>query len=166
MYEQQAILRRAFPKHSPARDGKLGKRDEKQKEEHGFALDGNLIGDIGEVIAENFFGLEKLPGNSHSHDFKRLEDGLLVQVKTTQKAPAFTNVGLGNIKKDFDCLLVFELERDGTFEVLFNGPGTAIAAKRNHKDSASLSRKQLRECQTQVSEEQQLKMRLDPLQQA
>ena len=165
MYEQQAILRRAFPKHSPTWKSKLGKRDQ-EEEEYGFALDGNLIGDIGEVIAEKFFGLNKLPGNSHRHDFERLEDGLQVQVKTTQKAAASKQVGLGLEKKHFDYLLVFELERDGSFEVIFNGPGDAIEDKRKHKVSASLSRKQLRECQALVSEDQQLKMCIDPLQQA
>lgn len=160
IYEQQAILRRAFPKHLPTRAGKLGKRNQ-EEEERGFALDGNLIGDIGETIAEKFFGLEKLPGNSHSHDFKCLKTEKKVQVKTTQKAAAAKHVGLGNVKITFEHLLVLELEQDGSFEVLYNGPGSFIDEKRLHKIGASLSRLQLRECQTLVSEEQQLKMQSD-----
>lgn len=140
LYAQQDILRKAFPNHS-------------------FALDGNLIGDIGEAIAQNLFGLEKLTGNSQRHDMKRSEDGLLVQVKTTQKAAASKPVGLGLVKQTFDCLLVLELEQDGSVDVLYNGPGSIIDEKRRHKKSASLSRLQLRECQTRVNEEHRLKLR-------
>jgi len=161
IYEQQGILRRAFPKPAPTRRGKRGKPKKEEGEEHGFALDGNLVGDIGEAIAERFFGLEKLPGNSQSHDFVRPEDGLQVQVKTTQKAAASKQVGLGLKKTPFKHLLVFELEKDGSFEVIFNGPGSVIDKKRENKESASLSRLQLRECQTRVGMEEQLKMRTD-----
>lgn len=140
LYQQQTVLRKAFPKHP-------------------FGLDGNLIGDMGEVIAERAFGLEKLPGNSKTHDMKRPTDGAFVQVKTTQKAAPSKGVGLGLTKKSFAFLLVFELDKDGTFEVLYNGPGDIIDHKRSHKKSASLSRKQLRECQAQVHEEHRLKLR-------
>jgi hypothetical protein len=138
LYAQQEVLRIAYPAYS-------------------FALDGNLIGDIGEAIAQIFFGLEKLPGNSQQHDMKRPEDGLLVQVKTTQKAANSKPVGLGLVKRTFDCLLVLELERDGSFEVLYNGPGSVIDEKRQNKTSSSLSRLQLRECQKLVSDEHRLK---------
>ncbi len=138
LYQQQAALKEAFPNHP-------------------FGLDGNLIGDMGEVIAEKAFGLVKLKSNSKTHDMERPDDGALVQVKATQKAAAGKPVGLGVSKRSFDFLLVFELAKDGTFEVLYNGPGDIIDHKRSHKKSASLSRNQLRECQVLVKDAQQLK---------
>lgn len=139
LYAQQDILRTAFPSHP-------------------FALDGNLIGDIGESIAQKVFGLEKLPGNSQGHDFECLKMKKKVQVKTTQKVAGSKAVGLGRVKTTYEHLLVLELERDGSFEVLYNGPGSFIDDKRQHKTGASLSRLQLRECQTRVNEEHRLQV--------
>ncbi|MDD2765893.1 MAG: hypothetical protein PHE83_18170, partial [Opitutaceae bacterium] len=48
-----------------------------------FTVDGKIIGDIGEMIAANVFGLEPLPANTKGHDL-RTPDGRLVQVKATQ----------------------------------------------------------------------------------
>lgn len=48
-----------------------------------FSLDGKLIGDIGEAVATQHFGLERLPEGTKGHDF-RVAGGRLVQVKATQ----------------------------------------------------------------------------------
>lgn len=114
-----------------------------------FTIDGNIVGDIGEAIAEGAFGLTKLSSGTRDHDM-RAPDNRLVQVKTTQSAPASRGVGLGLIKRSFVHLLVIEFNREGYYEVLYNGPGHYVDAARSHKKSASLSRNQLRACQEKV----------------
>jgi len=121
-----------------------------------FSLDGNLIGDIGEVIALKVFKLSRLPRGKATHDLQA-PDGKLVQVKATQKNKSYKIVGLGLKKETFDHLLVFELDQEGFYEILYNGPGSYIDKARKHKTSASLSRKQLRELQLGVSEHEKLK---------
>lgn len=137
LYQAQDTLRAAFPHHP-------------------FGLDGNLIGDIGEAIAEKDFGLVPLGGGKPSHDMRRPSDNALVQVKTTQKAADGKGVGLGLVKTTFDFLLVLELDKDGTYEVLYDGPGDIIDATRAHKKGASLSRKQLRACQQTLNDREKL----------
>lgn len=114
-----------------------------------FSLDGNLIGDIGEIIAQNAFGLTPLPNGGRLHDFKT-RDGRLVQVKASQRARASKQVGLGLKKVGYQHLLVIELHPNGEFEVLFNGPGEYIEPMRRNKASAGLSRIQLRKCHAAV----------------
>ncbi len=137
LYSAQSTLRAAFPGWP-------------------FSLDGKLVGDIGEAIAARSFGLKRLPEGKKTHDMQTA-DGRLVQVKATQKARDGKAVGLGLIKTSFDFLLVIEFERDGSYELLYNGPGSFIDEARKHKKSASLSRRQLRVCQLRVSDHDRLK---------
>lgn len=136
LYSAQNILAEAFP-------------------EWPFSLDGKLIGDIGEAIVSTVFGLERLPEGEKTHDM-RAPDGRLVQVKATQKGPNWKGVGLGLTKQSFEHLIVIEFDTDGSYEVLYNGPGNIIDEAREHKSSPSLSRKQLRDCQLKVIESQKL----------
>jgi hypothetical protein len=89
---------------------------------HPFALDGNLVGDIGEAIAIKEFGLKKLNSGSKNHDCKA-QNGKHVQVKTTQQTVPGMGVGLGLEKRSFDHLIVIQLLDDG-YEILYNGPGS------------------------------------------
>ena len=136
LYKAQALLKSEFSEWS-------------------FPLDGKLVGDIGEVIAMKAFGLTRLPPGQKSHDFKT-QSGKLVQVKATQKNKDSKPVGLGLQKQSFEHLLVIEFDRDGFYEVLYNGPGSNIDRAREHKSSASLSRRQLRELQSLVQEASKL----------
>lgn len=138
LYDAQRILAKAFPQST-------------------FTIDGKIVGDIGEAIAEGAFGLQKLRAGSKDHDF-RTADGRLVQVKATQKAKSSKAVGLGLVKRTFDCLIVLEFDKDGSFEVLYNGPGKYIDDARAHKKSASLSRLQLMACQLKVGKSEALKL--------
>ncbi len=122
---------------------------------HSFTIDGKIVGDIGEVIAMEVFGLIPLRGNSKDHDMKTVE-GKLVQVKATFRKPASHAVGLGLTKRSFEHLLVIEFGDDGRYEVLFNGPGAYIDQARAHKASPSLSRAQLRACQMKVEAHERL----------
>jgi hypothetical protein len=115
-----------------------------------FTLDGKLIGDLGEAIAMHDLGLERLPPGSALHDFKTA-DGRLVQVKTTQAAREGQGVGLGLNKQSFQQLLVLQLSEEGTYSVLYDGPGHYIDEARRHKKSASLSVGQLRRLNAMVN---------------
>lgn len=136
LYAARRILAKAFPAHT-------------------FTIDGKIVGDIGEAIASAAFGLTKLRANTKDHDMQTA-DGRLVQVKATQIAPAHRGVGLGRIKRSFDLLLVLEFDETGRYDVLYNGPGTYIDAAREHKTSATLSRRQLRACQAKVAPHERL----------
>ena len=120
-----------------------------------FTIDGKIVGEIGEAIAESVFGLTRLSSGTRDHGM-RAPDKRLVQVKATQGAPASRGVGLGSSKRSFKHLIVIEIGREGYYEVLYNGPGRYIDAARKHKKSASLSRRQLRLCQARVPAKERL----------
>jgi hypothetical protein len=83
-----------------------------------FTLDGHLVGSIGEVLAAHRYGLALLPASAEGHD-ARARDGRLIQIKATQG----TMVGLRTKPQH---LLVLRLNRDGTAEEIYNGPGAAV----------------------------------------
>jgi hypothetical protein len=84
-----------------------------------FTLDGNLIGDIGEAVAAELFGLELSPRNGTGID-GHAPDGRTVQVKATgtNRGPAFRMV---DTRADHLLFLAFDLE-NLKGEVVYNGP--------------------------------------------
>ena len=84
-----------------------------------FTLDGNLIGDIGEAVAAELFGLTLSPRNGTGID-GHAPDGRSVQVKATgtNRGPAFRMV---DTRADHLLFLVFDLE-NLKGEVVYNGP--------------------------------------------
>ncbi|MCJ8057176.1 hypothetical protein GB928_027720 [Shinella curvata] len=84
-----------------------------------FTLDGNLIGDIGEAVAAELFGLKLSPRNGTGID-GHAPDGRSVQVKATgtNRGPAFRMV---DTRADHLLFLVFDLE-NLKGEVVYNGP--------------------------------------------
>ena len=89
-----------------------------------FTPDGHMVGSIGEVVAAERYGLELLPPSSKIHDATK--DGLHVQIKATQ----------GNriaISSEPEHLLVLRIERDGTSETVYNGPGGPVWKQVSHK---------------------------------
>lgn len=118
-----------------------------------FTLDGNLVGDIGEAIAQEHFGLEPLPANTKGHDF-RAADGRLVQVKTTQKQKG--GVGLGLKMQSFEHLIVIQLTEAGDYGILYDGPGRLIDQARIGRKTPSLSVNQLQQLQEQVPQNERL----------
>jgi hypothetical protein len=84
-----------------------------------FTLDGNLVGDLGEAVAADLFGL-KLTGRSHEGIDGHSPDGRSVQVKAsgTARGAAFRRV-----ETRADHLLFFHFNYDGCFgEIIYNGP--------------------------------------------
>lgn len=84
-----------------------------------FTLDGNLVGDIGESIAAELFGIKLVPGNGTGID-GHAADGRSVQVKATgtRRGPVFRHVDTRA-----DHLLFFDIDFENLRgEVIFNGP--------------------------------------------
>jgi hypothetical protein len=128
LYAARNKLRRAFPELS-------------------FTLDGNLVGDIGEAIAIDDYKLISLGKGTKQHDFKT-QTGEKVQVKATQQTKG--GVGLGQEQEHFEHLVVFQIFEDGTYSILFDGPGGYIDKAREHKTSASLTVLQLKKLNSEV----------------
>ncbi|MFZ5726108.1 MAG: DUF6998 domain-containing protein [Pseudomonadota bacterium] len=84
-----------------------------------FTFDGNLVGDLGEAVAAELYGL-KLTGRSNEGVDGYAADGRSVQVKAsgTARGAAFRLV-----ETKADHLLFFHFNYDECFgEVIYNGP--------------------------------------------
>ena len=90
-----------------------------------FTIDGRLVGDIGEVIAELEYDLTLDEVSVPDHD-AQMSDGRRVQIKATFKdSLTFTTCP--------DYYLGFKLHSDGGFEEVFNGPGKLILEQFSHR---------------------------------
>jgi len=90
-----------------------------------FTLDGNLVGDLGEAIAAEIFGLTLDPRSAEGTDGVA-PNGWTVQVKAsgTGRGPAFRNT-----KLTAKHLLFFALDFDNrSGKVLYNGPEEPVRA--------------------------------------
>jgi hypothetical protein len=115
-----------------------------------FSLDGRLIGDIGEAIALQDFGFTRLPEGTEIHDFVT-DDGRHVQVKTTQATAPHRGVGLGLTMQSFEHLIVIQISEEGTYNILYDGPGSYVDAARSHRKTPSLTVSQLRNLNSKVT---------------
>jgi hypothetical protein len=86
-----------------------------------FTIDGRLVGDIGEVIAELEYDVT-LDTVQRPHYDARTSDGRSVQIKATFK-DSLTFV------TEPDYYLGFKLYADGKYEEVFNGPGSVLYAR-------------------------------------
>lgn len=83
-----------------------------------FTIDGRLVGDIGEVVAELAYDLVLDAISQPEHD-ATTPDGKRVQIKATfQDALTFKTIP--------EIYLGIKLYPDGSFEEIFNGPGQLI----------------------------------------
>ena len=87
-----------------------------------FTLDGRLVGDLGEVLAEVEYDIELYDGLQKHHDAKA-SDGRQVQIKATMKDSLTFPVD--HVP---DYYLGVKIESDGTLTEIFNGPGS-VASK-------------------------------------
>ena len=86
-----------------------------------FTLDGRLVGDIGEVLAEQKYKLSLKPGLPARYDAET-DSGRNVQIKTTMKfALTFPADHIP------DYYLGIKVHSTGDVEEIFNGPGATIA---------------------------------------
>ena len=131
LYAVQKRLREAFP-------------------DRRFSLDGKLVGDLGEVIAAERYGLKLVDNPStKGHDAIRIgADGsrYRVEIKATQvetKRPviAFSPTVLDDPPDD---LIVLVIQADGSVKEAYNGPASPILAELrgsgDHQRTISLAR--------------------------
>lgn len=88
-----------------------------------FTLDGKLVGDIGEVLAAENYGLTLLPENNNTHDGTEDISGRLVQIKSSFSNRSYFPCNTEHIPDYFIAIMI---NNDGTFVELFNGPGHYI----------------------------------------
>jgi hypothetical protein len=95
----------------------------KEKYNRSFSLDGRLVGDIGEVLAAEKYGLELLSENAFKHDAKEIATGRMVQIKASFKNNSYFPFGEDKVP---DYFLSINILENGDIEELFNGPGSFI----------------------------------------
>ena len=120
-----------------------------------FTLDGRLVGDIGEILAEQLYDLILLDGLQEKYD--AVSDGKLVQIKTTMK----NTLGFGDIP---DYYLGLKVDENGKVEEIYNGPGLMIwniikrkKRPKNYFFSINISR--LKKLNSSVSKKDKIKRR-------
>jgi hypothetical protein len=120
-----------------------------------FTLDGKLVGDIGEAVAAEMFGLTLAPGGGTGIDGHTV-DGRTVQVKATGtgRGPVFRWV---ETRADHLIFIDFNFaELEG--EIIFNGP-EHIALRSmpaTWKDQRSVTRVRIRLLNNEVAPEDRL----------
>ena len=83
-----------------------------------FTLDGRLLGDLGEVIAEEAYDI-KLYDDSMKHYDAECQDRRKVQIKATMQT--YLTFPCDQVP---DYYLGIKIHPDGTFTEVFNGPGS------------------------------------------
>jgi hypothetical protein len=96
-----------------------------------FTIDGRLVGDIGEIIAEIEYDVVLDKVSQPGHDGQS-SDGRRVQVKATFK----DHLTFGSTP---DYYLGFQLFPDGRYEEVFNGPGQLIRDRYAHRKNLGTS---------------------------
>lgn len=90
-----------------------------------FTIDGRLVGDVGEIIAELNYAIA-LDAVGQSHHDATTTDGRRVQIKATFKDQL-------TFRYTPDLYLGFKLHPDGEYEEVFNGPGRIIFDRYCHR---------------------------------
>lgn len=122
-----------------------------------FTLDGNLVGDIGEAVAAELFGIHLVDGNTQGID-GIAPDGRSVQVKATgtDRGPAFRYIA-----KRADHLLFFSFNFERLRgEVTFNGLEDVALSylPKSWSNQRSLTRKQIEAANLLVQPHQRLSL--------
>jgi hypothetical protein len=89
-----------------------------------FTPDGHMVGSLGETLASHHYGLSlEKPSNTGydaTHEKRKIE------IKATQGSQVA-------FRCEPEFLIVLRLEKDGTFEEIYNGPGGRVWALVAHK---------------------------------
>jgi hypothetical protein len=106
-----------------------------------FTPDGHMVGSIGEVYAQYYYGVELYSPSHKGHDAKW--SGREVQIKATQGMSV-------DLKGSSDLLLVLKISPDVSFEEIYNGDGNIPWESLSHRKltkagEISISLKQLKE---------------------
>lgn len=117
-----------------------------------FTPDGHMVGSLAECFAEYYYGLKLYACSHPGHDAHT--DDCDVEVKATQGK----TVSLRSAPEE---LLVFRLRRDGSFDEVYNGPGSLVwslveAKPRPVNGQYKVSLAQLQKLMRNVSPKQRL----------
>ncbi|AZJ36620.1 hypothetical protein [Tenacibaculum singaporense] len=134
----------------------------RERYKRSFPLDGRLVGDIGEVLCAEKYGIELYSENTTIHDGKEIATGKLIQIKATFKNNSYFPYGESKIP---DYFLSVNILEDGKIEELFNGPGKFIhnnyivkrRLKSYNKTYYTLSKGILKQLNKQVPQGQKIK---------
>ena len=116
-----------------------------------FSLVGHLVGSIGEVLVAEAYGIDLYPNSTETHDGKA-PDGREVQIKATQ-------IDRVSISSEPEHLIAIKILQDGTWEEIYNGPGSPAwnkAGKRQKNGQRQITISALRELMIGVSEKQRI----------
>lgn len=119
--------------------------------ERKFTLDGHLLGSIGEVMAEYYYGVNLYSSSNKLHD--GFVDNKEVQIKITQNSSV-------DINGKPDYLLVFFLKKsEGKIYEVYNGPGDLVLKKAKKTKSGWYNRsfKVLNQYDSHVLEKDRIK---------
>ena len=95
----------------------------RKKYDRTFPLDGRLVGDIGEVLCANKYGLKLYNENNHIHDGYERASNKKVQIKASFKNYSYFPYGED---KRPDYFLSVNILENGDLEELYNGTGQFI----------------------------------------
>ncbi len=83
-----------------------------------FTPDGHMVGSLGECLVADAYGLKLMNASNEGFDAVT-EDGLKVEIKATQaKSVAFRSCP--------EHTIVIKINKDGSFDECFNGPGALV----------------------------------------
>ncbi|OHD54550.1 MAG: hypothetical protein A2Y33_05095 [Spirochaetes bacterium GWF1_51_8] len=127
-----------------------------------FTLDGKLVGDIGEVLAEEHYRISLLPASEEQYDAET-EFGKKVQIKTTMKNNL--NFPRDNVPELYLGIKVStEGENIGDIIEIFNGPGKLIRDKLTNRKTPNerfytITITRLAEWNKEVQKEEKVQLR-------
>lgn len=99
-----------------------------------FTPDGHMVGSLGECIVAHHYGVQLHPASHPGHD--GVCGGHDVQIKATQ--------GNSVALRSEPCrLLVIQLDREGGFEEIYNGPGDLVWSLVKDKPTPSNGQRQV-----------------------
>ncbi len=113
-----------------------------------FSLDGRLVGDIGEALVSDRFGIELYGKNNYMYDGIHKPSGKEVQIKASM-AYNFSYP----YDKDLQHYIAVHIEPNGELEIMYNGPGKPI-----HDFLKSRNRKSYRKIWYTISKKQLLEL--------
>jgi len=102
-------------------------KDKYKQHNKKFTLDGKLVGDIGEVLVAEYYGLTLYGDNNHTHDgFVTGYENKQVQIKASFNDYFYFTKDLERKPKYF---IAVQLNQDGSFEEIYSGKGELLFNK-------------------------------------
>lgn len=98
-----------------------------------FTLDGRLLGDIGEILCGEMYDISLYTSIKRNYDAAYKSKG--VQIKATMKG----NIGFPTTNIP-DYFLAIRINKDGSFDELYNGSGKFLYDKMNLKERKTKER--------------------------